>query len=150
MTTTSSGLILRPIFIGNDNEILTLDTSSLDIEPELAYSKSGWMDSDLMIIWLKKIVIPFVQRRKCLLILDSFRAHASKDFEEEIVKYDFMQVVFVPGGLTSILQPNDLILNRMFKAKVRSYWYDRLVETKTKILQDKSFENKDTPPTSEE
>lgn len=34
----------------------------------------------------------------------------------------------IPGGLTDILQSNDLVLNSSFKSKIRSYYEDWLIE----------------------
>ena len=32
----------------------------------------GWMDSDIMLRWFKAVVLPYTQKRRALLVLDSF------------------------------------------------------------------------------
>jgi hypothetical protein len=43
-------------------------------------SDSGWMNGLLMVDWLKEVVLPYVNREKCLLVFDTYRAHLSSEF----------------------------------------------------------------------
>ena len=73
--------------------------------------KKGWMDADLMLRWFKAAVLPYTKGRRALLILDSFSAHEDQDFMCEANKNN-VDVVVIPGGCTSKVQPLDVCLNK--------------------------------------
>ncbi len=83
------------------------------------------MTEDMMIDWLKAVFfmwpVPFRTRR--ILIVDAFAAHitpAVKDFiKKRNVKY-----VIIPGGLTHLLQPLDVCLNKPIKDSLRIQYED--------------------------
>jgi hypothetical protein len=50
-----------------------------------------------------------------MLILDSFRGHNTEEVKK-ILKSRNTEQVRIPGGLTSMLQPLDVWINRPFKA----------------------------------
>ena len=56
-----------------------------------------------------------IKKKRALLIFDSYRAHISKDFEQELLRYDNIDIVPIPGGLTYLLQPLDVSVNKSFK-----------------------------------
>ena len=66
------------------------------------------MDADGMKLWIKKVWSSGpggLLRKKSLLVWDSFRAHLA----------DLVKRAVIPNGLTSILQPLDVCLNKPFK-----------------------------------
>ena len=76
------------------------------------------MDGDLMKRWIRQIWIKHTQRRKALLVMDSFRAHCTEDIQALLATAN-SEVAFIPGGCTSKLQPLDVSLNKPFKAICR-------------------------------
>ena len=64
----------------------------------------GWMDGDLMKKWIRQIWVKYTQRRKALLVMDSFRAHYTEDIQDLLAAAN-SEVAFIPGGCTSKLQP---------------------------------------------
>ena len=81
------------------------------------------MDADLMLRWFKAIVLPYTKGRRTLLIIDSFSAHEDQDFTSEANKKN-VDVLFVPGGCTSKVQPLDVCLNKPFKSLLRCCWVE--------------------------
>ena len=81
------------------------------------------MDADLMLRWFKTAVLPYTKGRRALLIIDSFSAHEDQDFTSEANKEN-VDVVVIPGGCTSKVQPLDVCLNKPFKSLLRGCWQE--------------------------
>jgi hypothetical protein len=84
----------------------------------------GWMDENGVVIWLDKVwnTRPgALIKKKSLLVWDQFRAHKTDMVKEKVKKLNTTQAM-IPGGLTSILQPLDVVLNKPFKDRVRTKW----------------------------
>lgn len=52
-----------------------------------------------------------------------FRAHLTEDVKAE-AKRDKTTLAVIPGGLTSVLQPLDVCLNKPFKDRLRKMWQE--------------------------
>ena len=117
ITVTGRGTILRPLIIHN-KEILISEGFSTN--PIFVWTKNSWMDTDVMLVWLKKMLLPHIKRKSTLLIFYKFRAHVSKKFEDELLRHDNIDLVLIPGGLTDLLQPLDVSLNKAFKTLIRA------------------------------
>ena len=84
----------------------------------------GWMDEDGIVMWLSKVwnVRPgALLNKKALLVWDQFRAHKTDKVKGKAKSLGITQAV-IPGGLTSILQPLDVVLNKPFKDRMRQKW----------------------------
>ena len=55
-----------------------------------------------------------------MLVWDQFGAHLTDTIKARVKSKTFQAVI--PGGLTSILQPLDVVLNKPFKDRVREKW----------------------------
>jgi len=64
-----------------------------------------------------------LERRRSLLVFDSFEAHMT-DRVKRALKRENMNLAVIPSGLTSILQPLDISLNKPFKDGVRKRWME--------------------------
>ncbi|CAG8620819.1 7958_t:CDS:1, partial [Paraglomus occultum] len=88
--------------------------------------KNGWMDEILMRDWLDTILI-WLQRaedasqKRSLLVLDSFVGHITQSVKEKCRETNTVLGV-IPGGLTSIVQPLDVSINKPFKDRLREKW----------------------------
>ena len=60
-------------------------------------------------------------KKKSLLVWDQFRAHKTEKVKEELQELNTTQAV-IPGGLKSLLQPLDVVLNKPLKDKMRKLW----------------------------
>jgi hypothetical protein len=63
---------------------------------------------------------------RAMLVLDSFRGHITNEVKRKIksLKSD---LVIIPGGLTSILQVLDVVINKPFKDSLRKLYEDWLI-----------------------
>jgi hypothetical protein len=89
----------------------------------VAVQPKAWIDKDLMKVWLnnvwRKRSGSFFQN-KSLLVYDSARAHLTDEVKYEVHKFSNLAVI--PGGMTKLLQPLDLTVNKSFKHKMRKEW----------------------------
>eukprot|EP01121_Diplochlamys_sp_Union-15-3_P014394 TRINITY_DN4584_c0_g1_i4.p1 TRINITY_DN4584_c0_g1~~TRINITY_DN4584_c0_g1_i4.p1 ORF type:complete len:283 (-),score=42.87 TRINITY_DN4584_c0_g1_i4:4-750(-) len=86
-----------------------------------AASPKGWMNTKLMKEWIDNAFSTRtgnIWRPPSLLILDTFAAHCDVKY----LKKHNIHCLFIPGGLTPILQPLDKGINRPFKHYLKSYW----------------------------
>lgn len=64
-------------------------------------------------------------KKKALLVMDAFRGHLHKSVREQL-KTMKTDVAIIPGGMTGILQPLDVGVNKPFKDRIRQKWVDWL------------------------
>ena len=92
--------------------------------------QKGWMDSEIMKIWIEKVWrahIVGLSRQRSLLVFDSFKAHKTEQVKRSL-KSENMDLSVIPGGLTSVLQPLDICLNKPFKDRLRQRWMTWMAE----------------------
>ena len=90
----------------------------------------GWMDEAGMKLWVEKVLRSrpgSLLRKKSLLVWDSFQAHLV-DSVKRAVHQTNADIAVIPGGLTSILQPLDVSLNKPFKDRLRERWNNWMIE----------------------
>ena len=57
-------------------------------------------------------------KKRSLLLWDQFRAHKT-DKVKDVLKNLKISLAMIPGGLTSVLQPLDVVLNKPFKDRLK-------------------------------
>ena len=74
------------------------------------------MDEALVKDWLNSVwaKVGSLAKRKSLLVWDSFRGHISNAVKNKLNYLNTVPAV-IPGGMTSILQPLDVCVNKPFK-----------------------------------
>ena len=109
-------------------------------------SPKGWMNQEIMRQWLDKV---WRRRRgsffarNSLLIYDSHKSHLTSEIQGLVKSHS--QLAVIPGGLTKILQPLDLTVNRSYKVKLRQKWENWMLNglksyTKTNRMRKASYE----------
>lgn len=86
--------------------------------------QKGWMDSEQIKVWIQKAWrrrLDGLGMRKSLLVYDAFEAHVT-DTVKAAFKRENTDLAVIPGGLTSILQPLNVSLNKPFKDGVKKRW----------------------------
>ena len=83
------------------------------------------MDEALVQDWLRTVwsKVGGISRQKSMLVWDSFRAHLSKPIRCTLRSLNTEPVV-IPGGMTSMLQPLDVSINKPFKDRMRKKWQE--------------------------
>lgn len=62
-----------------------------------------------------------IYRSRALLVMDSMRAHITDDVKDMLDTVNTTPAV-IPGGMTKLLQPLDISVNRSFKIGMRARW----------------------------
>jgi hypothetical protein len=77
-------------------------------------SNKGWMNSAIMLDWLKEIVIPYFNKRAGALLLDDYKAHWTSEVDS-LCKLNNIELIHVPPTTTSECQPLDISVMGPFK-----------------------------------
>ena len=79
--------------------------------------QKGWVDSCVFSIWINSVWSPFCTGvgDSTYLIMDEFSVHRTSDYVQEFG----MEVDFIPGGYTGVLQVLDKGVNKPFKQSVQ-------------------------------
>lgn len=86
----------------------------------------GWMDESLVLDWIKSV---WCRRPGALLgfpsmlVLDAFRCHLA-DSVKRLLRDSRTELVVIPGGMTSQLQPLDVCINKPFKDHIRRLYME--------------------------
>ncbi|KAM7299429.1 pogo transposable element with KRAB domain [Ixodes scapularis] len=90
----------------------------------------GWMETDLMVDWIDSVW----RKRpgadlavRSMLVLDSFRCHITQRVKDKLAACR-TDLVVIPGGMTSQLQPLDVCLNKPIKDRVRAACNEWLID----------------------
>lgn len=88
-------------------------------------NEKGWMDNDMMKSWVTECYVKrpggFFHTRRALLVMNSMRAHITKEVKDVLETVNTTPAV-IPGGMTKLLQPLDISVNRTFKMRMRCQW----------------------------
>jgi len=96
--------------IENNNQLL-----------KTTYSESGWVTEEVMLKYLKDIIVPVSNGRPCGLMLDSYAAHKTEQVYE-FAKQNNIELIVVPACMTSTLAPLDVGINSVLKSTYSQRW----------------------------
>ena len=116
----ASGKFLKPILITKGKTKRSLKKFDLNNEIIGTYSNNGWVNNGILKIALT-LIHKITKGKKSVLLLDKYPAHKS-DFITEIAKKLNINLVYVPVGKTSELQPLDISINGILKEKAKKLW----------------------------
>ena len=96
------------------------------------------MNEDGMAEWFEKVIIPHIYGNTTLIIMykssihtkfntNNLEAKFTQELEDKEIEAD---VLFIPSGLTSVLQPCDNGLIKLLKDKVTAQFIDWLIKNK--------------------
>ena len=91
--------------------------------------ENGWMDDKGCINWINNVwqcCSGGLLNRKSLLVWDMFKSHLCENVKATIKRIN-TDIVVISSGLTSILQPLDVCLNKPFKDGLRKCWNEWMV-----------------------
>jgi hypothetical protein len=131
LTITASGKKLPNIFIKKGKTVRC--EKSLDVKADsgdlTAHSKKGWVDSNIIQSHLYYVVKPYAEsiNEKVVLIWDVHSSHVT-DAVKRRAEACGIDLLWIPPGMTSSLQPLDLRVNGAIKCSMRSLWRDRILQ----------------------
>ena len=122
LTCTADGGKLAPLVVFKRK---TLPKETFPKGVHVRVHPKGWMDEGLVLDWLDTVWgrrDGGMLRKPSMLVLDSFRCHKTPAVLEFLKKEQRTVPAIIPGGLTSILQPLDVAINKPFKDRMRLKW----------------------------
>ena len=132
LAVTADGAKLPPLIVFKRKKI----PASMRFVPGVIVraNEKGWMDSDLTREWLHRVWNKRPGASICkrsMLVWDSFRAHLTQENKDaaENIKTDLN---VIPGGLTSILSPLDVAINKPFKDRMKEQWAEWMFSGKAR------------------
>uniref|UniRef100_A0A6G5A925 Putative pogo transposable element n=1 Tax=Rhipicephalus microplus TaxID=6941 RepID=A0A6G5A925_RHIMP len=118
---TADGRKLPPFIIFKRK---TMPKEAFPRDVVVRVNEKGYMDEALMREWIRTVWNrrpgALLQRRN-MLVLDAFRGHLTASVKESL-RDGRTDLVVIPGGMTSTLQPLDVVLNKPFKDRVRALY----------------------------
>lgn len=129
---SADGQSLPPAFIGVKEQ---LDVAPFEekavVVPRYYFSKSGYINGDLLIRWAQDIFLVEVKKggndSPVLLFLDGHKSRLNKDFRE-LMKINGIKVIIIPPGYTQYFQPLDMAIFAKFKSKLKRELKDKTLE----------------------
>ncbi len=90
------------------------------------FQSRGWMDDMLCLDWVKTVwgrrPGGTVKKDWSLLVLDAFRCHRNKSMLEKPKRDHKTEVAITLGGMTSLLQPLDVSINKLIEVLLWANW----------------------------
>jgi hypothetical protein len=103
---------------------ITRGASATVNKVHLLLSSSAFMTSSCMVQWLREIVQAYTRSRPAALILDAWKAHWTPEVREVAARMN-LELIRVPSGFTSTLQPLDVCFNGPLKRKRQKIWREK-------------------------
>lgn len=92
-------------------------------QAKLYYSPKGWVNTEIMLKWLHDVIQPYTQSKPTVLILDSYSTHFTSEVQNAASSIN-LELIQVPPGSTSILQPLDVQYNSILLNARKKIWRD--------------------------
>ena len=128
LTVTASGRVLTPLLVFKGVPGGRIEKREFITFPnDIVYACQGnaWMDEKVMLLWVDKILKPYVETAPDgivpLMFLDSYRCHMMGSVVQAIQDLG-VEVEHIPGGCTYVCQPVDVGVNKPLKARLRNLW----------------------------
>ena len=61
------------------------------------------------------------EKQRSMLMLHAFRCHTTDNAKSKLKRHN-THLVLIHGGMTNILQPMDVVVNKTFKAALKQKW----------------------------
>jgi hypothetical protein len=126
LTISSAGTILDLyiIFPGLVKNSKSLQQIKHKKTTHLSSNNSGFMDTRIMLDYLRKVVIPYAIATRAandlafdeplLLFMDAYKAHFTLPVVS-LCRISHIDIILLPPNLTAVIQPLDVAFNRQFK-----------------------------------
>ena len=97
----------------------------------LCCQHAAWQDENNMLEWVEVILVPYLQEKAegapAVILLDHFSAHWTDEVDARIRELG-VQPYKIPPGCTGVVQPIDVGIGKPFKDRVRTKWWDWMID----------------------
>lgn len=100
--------------------------------------ENSWVDEPTMRRYLSEIWFQegiFKTKKNTLLEMDRARSHFSKEIDD-LFKENDANYVLIPPGMTSVVQPLDTHVNKVFKSNIRNGYHKWLIKNKNSVINE--------------
>ncbi|CAG8470563.1 8795_t:CDS:1 [Dentiscutata erythropus] len=73
-------------------------------------------------------------KSKDIIFVDAYRSH-NRDYVIKALNLESLDVLEIPGGTTSVLQPPDVSVNKPFKNRIRKRWEEWIDKGKKSYIK---------------
>ena len=94
-------------------------------------TRNGWMTSSEYSVWLLQ-VYKREDHRRLLIIVDSYKPHKADSSVHMAKERCNADVVIIPGGCKSLIQPMGRCIHKPFKESMRSSWEEWMRQDRAK------------------
>jgi hypothetical protein len=119
LAATSSGVKLPPfvVFKGKPGARVEREVAAFDCQSVV--QEKAWFDEAVMGRWIDTCLIPYLGVGRCatMLLLDHFKVHTLPSIGKKLSNAG-VDVMMIPAGYTSVLQPMDIGCNKPFKDRL--------------------------------
>jgi hypothetical protein len=133
VTITADGTLLSStlVFKGKpDGRIAKKEFSTYPKTHFYKCQEAAWMDEEVMMAWVNEVLAPYVATAPDhvvpILILDMYRCHMMPSVVQMIQELG-VEVQHIPGGCTSLCQPEDVGFSKPFKDRMRRQWMNWMI-----------------------
>jgi hypothetical protein len=120
LATTADGRKLQPLLILK--YLPKLEAFPKDVI--VIAQEKRWMEKELMLEWLKIVWshrLGTFLNQPSMLVLDAFRRHVTDSIKDQLCKMK-TELVIIPSGMTSVLQPMNISINKPIKDRLRQQY----------------------------
>ena len=121
LAANADGRKLPPLLILKRKILPKLEAFSEDVI--VRDQEKGWMTEELMLKWLKivwSLMPEAFLNQPSMLVVDAFKGHVTDSVQDQLCKMKAELVI--PGGMTSVFQPMDVSINKLFKDRLRQQY----------------------------
>lgn len=93
-------------------------------------NEKGFFNEETVLEWFRLVWCRrpgALLKPRSMLVLDSFRGHITDRVKKSIAN-EGCDLVIIPGGLTSVVQPLDVVLNKPFKDRVGAFYNEWMAQ----------------------
>jgi hypothetical protein len=134
LAATADGRKLSPFLILKRRTLPKLKSFPKDVI--VRAQEKGWMTEELMLVWLKLVwsrrPAAFLNQPS-MLVLDEFKGHVTDSVKDKLCKMKIELVI--RGGMTSVLQPTDVSINKSFKGRLRQQYLTWIVDPACELTE---------------
>lgn len=127
LSVTASGRMLMSliVFKGTPDGLIARELRNYPAGAAYQTQIKAWCDKRVMLYWVNYVLGPYVQRAppdvRPVLLMDRFSVHLMDEVVDLIYAMG-VEIIYVPGGCTSLAQPLDVGINKPFKDRIRGKW----------------------------
>jgi hypothetical protein len=135
LAATADGRKLLPLLILKRKTLPKLVVFPKDVI--FSAQEKGWMTEKLMLEWLKIVWShrpgAFLNQLS-ILVFDAFKGHVTDSMKDQLCKMK-TELLVIPGGMTSVLQPMDISINKSFKDRMRQQYLTWIMDPACELTE---------------